>query len=81
MPKPDGTPARGEGIVRINENPTDSDEVAALKQGIAALIDQVEKIPEVKGDPECHRHKELAVVNLDAALLFALRALGGTPEA
>ena len=80
MPKPDGTPTRGEVIVRINENPTDSDEVAALKQGIAALIDQVEAYPEVKGDPECHRHKELAIVNLDAALLFALRALRGAPE-
>ena len=80
MPQPDGQPTRGERIVRINENPTDSDEVAALKQGIAALIDQVAGIPEVKGDPECPRHKELAIVNLDAALLFALRALGGAPE-
>ena len=80
MPKADGSPTRGETIVRIKENPTDSDEVAILKQGIAAMIDQVDAIPAVKGDTEVHRRKELAIVNLDAALLFALTALGGAPE-
>lgn len=62
----------GEQLVRVDFNPSQEGVVFDIKRHTAAIIDLVDKIPQVGGSSA--RHKSLAITAYEEAAMWAVKA-------
>lgn len=69
----------GEHLVRVDFNPSQEGIVFDLKRHTAAIIDLVDKIPQV--GPQSGRLKALAITAYEEAAMWAVKAATVQPKA